>query len=160
MLSTGTNALYSCPVLSSSHGIHPCWPLSQPQSPWPCCGSQLHPFITQPSVRPLQAVSTFLQRTPIPWRIKWVITVSGALTLCSHPCTLFSLLQFVMESLRGQTHRGPFGQPATSLHFAQSLDGKGFPVFPVSPQTLQSARALSGRSAGHLSLAFEASSLN
>lgn len=27
-------------------GIHPCWHLSQPQSPWPCCGSHLHPFIT------------------------------------------------------------------------------------------------------------------
>lgn len=131
-------------------GFHPCWHLSQPQSPWPCCGS---------SVRPLQAVSTFPQLTPIPWRVKQVITAFGALTqYAAIPVPFLPTSVCHGISARLLTHRVPFGKPATSPHFARSLNRKGFPLFPISPQPLQSRCALCSRSAENLTLAFEASS--
>lgn len=98
-------------------GSYPCWHISRPQSQQPCCGSNLHPFITTLSETPSEHPPTAECHTMESQEGHH--SLSNHDPLCSHTYKvyvrvylqgpLFSLLQFVMRCLQGCCHKAACG---------------------------------------------------
>lgn len=130
-------AQMSCTVVLSWSlvmGIHLSWHLSRPQSHWPCCGSNLCPFIYHnPQWDPFRLPTLSFSNSQ-PWSVKsrWTLgTLNPWPSMQPYLYLFFFFL--VMEICKATASQIAILEDGHSPLFAQRINMKGFLLFPISP---------------------------